>query len=81
MLYPLSVNDEGIHIKPEDMAIEKLYHCFYKEKLILVFKDVTESLNCYEVEDSVIIENVRNSNQNDVGKILEKFIQENNLKI
>ena len=81
MSNPISSNDEGVKIKPELMEKEKLYHCIFKNKLILFFKDEEEILNCYEIEESDLVEKVRNcTNKDDVSKIFEKYIQDNNLK-
>lgn len=81
MTEPVSISDDGIKIRPEQMIKEKLYHCFYKEKLLLVYKDDHDILNCYEIEESEIITQIRNSkNTNDIETILEHFIKTHDLK-
>ena len=35
----ISVNDDGVKLKPEIMEKEKLYHCVFNNKIILAFKD------------------------------------------
>ena len=81
MDYPLSSGEGGINIKPEKMEKEKLYHCIFNDKLILVFKDSQDVLNCYEVEEESLIERVKNSNDdNEVEKVFEDYIKEQNLK-
>ena len=37
MTEPIIANDEGVNVKPELMEKEKLYHCIYKDKVILVY--------------------------------------------
>jgi len=39
MDYPVSIDENGVNLKPEKMEKEKLYHCIFKNKVILVFKD------------------------------------------
>ena len=81
MSNPISFNEEGVKIKPELMEKEKLYHCVFKNKVILFFKDEDEILNCYEIEEPDLVEKVRDStDKDDVSKIFEKYIQDNNLK-
>jgi hypothetical protein len=78
---PLSVGDSGVNIKPEKMEKEKLYHCVFKNKIILIFKDSQDVLNCYEVEEESLVNKVKNSKTNDeVMKIFDDFIEQQNLK-
>ena len=80
MDYPISVNDEGINIKPETMEKEKLYHCFFKNKILLLFKDSQDFLNCYEIEEEDLVNKIKNCEKDsDVEKILEKYIEDNNI--
>ena len=51
MTYPISAEKDGVKIKPELMDTEKLYHCIFNDKVLLLFKDQNEILNCYEIED------------------------------
>ena len=81
MTSPVTAGEDGIKIKPELMEKEKLYHCFFQKKIMIVFKDEQELLNCYEIEEEDIIEKIRsNSNQVDIEKIFEDYIKEKNLK-
>jgi hypothetical protein len=81
MSNPLSVGDDGINIKPEKMEKEKLYHCIFKNKIILVFKDTQDVLNCYEIEEESLVNKVKNSkNDDDVLKIFEDYIEQQDLK-
>ena len=80
MDYPVIVNDDGINIKPENMEKEQLYHCIFKNKVLLLFKDSQDFLNCYEIEEEDLVNKIKNSSDENVEKILEKYIQENNIK-
>ena len=52
MDFAIEVNDDGVKVKPELMENEKFYHCIFKDKVILVFKDHQEFLNCFEFKIS-----------------------------
>ena len=80
-MYPISTSDDGVKIQPEKMEQEKLYHCVFKEKLLLFFKDVQDVLNCYEIEEQELIQKIKSiSNKNEIEKILEDYIKQNGLK-
>ncbi len=80
MDYPVVAEPEGIKIKPELMEIEKLYYCIYQNKVMLFFKDQSELLNCYEIEEKEIVETVKKSSSiEDIENILQKFIDQKNL--
>ena len=80
MTNPIISEKDGIKIKPELMEKEKLYHCVFQDKIMLVYKDNQENLNCYEIEEKEIVEKVKTSNQDDIEKILEEYIAKENLK-
>lgn len=81
MAYPVSSDDNGINIKPELMEKEKLYHHVFKDKVLLLFKDSKDFLNCYEIEDTELVNQVKNSKSDDeVEKIFEKYIQHEDTK-
>ena len=80
MSNPISFNDDGIKIKPEKMEKEKLYHCLFKGKVVLFYKDVQEILNCFEIEDTEIVDAVKNSKDQHIEKLLEDYIAQNKLK-
>jgi len=80
MTYPLTSEKDGIKIKSEIMKSETLYHCIFQNKVMLVYKDHNEILNCYEIEDEEIVSKVRLSKDTDIEKILEEYIREKNLK-
>ena len=80
MSYPLSSEKDGIKIQPDKMQPETLYHCVFKNKVMLVYKDQNEILNCYEIEEEEIVLKVKESKNDDIEKILEDYIQKENLK-
>ena len=82
MIYPLIAEKEGIKIKPEHMEKEKLYHCIFNEKVILVYKDSQDVMNCFEIEEKELVDQIRQCKDDDdrVEKIFEDYIQKNNLK-
>lgn len=81
MDYPVSADENGVNLKPEKMEKEKLYHCIFKNKAMLVFKDSQDVLNCYEIEQEDLVEKIRKaSNEDDLEKLLEDYIQGQNLK-
>ena len=80
MSYPLSSEKDGIKIKPDKMQPETLYHCIFQDKIMLVYKDHNEILNCYEINESEIVSKVKTSNEDDIEKILEEYIEKENLR-
>ncbi len=79
MTYPVVAEPEGIKIQPEKMEIDKLYYCIFNNEVFLFYKDQNEMLNCYEIEEKEIIDLVKQSSSEDIEKILEKFIEKENL--
>jgi hypothetical protein len=80
MDYPVSIDENGVNLKPEKMEKEKLYHCIFKNKVILVFKDSQDFLNCYEIEEEDLVNQIKKSNDDELEKLLEDYIQGKNLK-
>ena len=81
MTYPISTNPDGVKIMPQHMEKEKLYHCVYKEKILLIYKDDEDLLNCYEIEEQDLVEKVKtNGNQDEIEIILEEYLRQNNIK-
>ncbi len=80
MDYPVSIDENGVNLKPEKMEKEKLYHCIFKNKVILVFKDSQDFLNCYEIEEEDLVNQVKNSNDDELEKLLEDYIQDKDIK-
>ena len=81
-MYPVSSGDEGVKIQPENMEKEKLYHCVFKDKVLLFYKDVQDVLNCYEIEEADMVQKIKTiANKDDVEKFLEEYIKQNGLNI
>ena len=81
MDYPVSADENGVNLKPEKMEKEKLYHCIFKNKAMLVFKDSQDVLNCYEIEEKDLVEKIRKvTNEDDLEKLFEDYLNEQNLK-
>lgn len=80
MDYPVTVEKEGIKLRTEIMDVDKLYYCIYQEKVMLFFKDKNDLLNCYEIEEKEIVDEVKQSKEADIDSVLEKFIEKKNLK-
>ncbi|MFQ5572839.1 MAG: hypothetical protein ACE5EJ_01165 [Nitrosopumilaceae archaeon] len=81
MTNPITAGDDGIKIKPELMEKEKLYHCIFQDKVLLVYKDSQDVLNCYEIEEKELVEKVKQNSGNDsLEKIFEEYIERENLK-
>ena len=81
MNYPLTSEKDGIKMKPELMEIDKLYHCIFEDKIMLVFKDNMDMLHCYEIEEKELVDKVKAcSNPDDVETIFEDYIKKENLK-
>ena len=81
MTNPITSGDDGIKIKPELMEKEKLYHCIFQNKVLLVYKDSQDILNCYEIEEKELVEKVNQNSDNDsLEKIFDEYIERKNLK-
>ena len=81
MDYPITVNNDGLNIKPEQMEKERLYHCVFKNKVILLYKDSQEFLNCYEIEEEELVNQIKNSkNDEEIEKIFEDYVKREDIK-
>ncbi|AJM92834.1 MULTISPECIES: hypothetical protein [Nitrosopumilus] len=81
MDYPISVDENGVKIKPEKMEKEKLYHCIFKEKAMLVFKDSQDVMNCYEIEEKDLVEKIKKiDNDDDLEKLFDDYLKAQDLK-
>jgi len=81
VINPITAGDDGVKIKPELMEKEKLYHCIFQDKVLLVYKDSQDILNCYEIEEKELVEKVKQNSGNDnLEKIFEEYIERENLK-
>ncbi len=80
-MYPVSPGDDGIKIQPENMEKEKLYHCIFKNKVLLFYKDVQDVLNCFEIEEEDLVQKIKAlNNKDEVEKFLEEYIEQKGLK-
>ncbi len=79
MDYPIIVEPEGVKIKSEKMEVDKLYYCVYQEKILLFYKDSNELLNCYEIAEKDVVEEVKQSKSEDIEKILQQYVEKKNL--
>ena len=79
MDYPIVVEPEGVKIKSEKMEVDKLYYCVYQEKILLFYKDSNELLNCYEIAEKDVVEEVKQSKSEDIEKILQQYVEKKNL--
>lgn len=81
-MYPVSPGNDGVKIQPEKMEKEKLYHCVFKDKVLLFYKDVQDVLNCYEIEEEDLVQKIKMISNNDgVEKFLEEYIKQKGLNI
>ena len=81
MDYPVIAEKNGIKIKPEYMEKEKLYHCIFDDKVLLVYKDYQDFLNCYEIEEEDLVERIKKcDNEDDLEKLFDTYLKDQNLK-
>jgi hypothetical protein len=69
---PVTVNLDGVKLKPEKMIINELYHCIFENKVFLFYRDEEELLHCYEVEDPNAVREI-SANPADLKSILTKY--------
>ncbi len=82
MGYPLLPDEKGIKIIAQEMVPEKMYYCYHNNKVMLVYKDDQEFLNCYEIEEEGIVSMVKNCKTPDeIEKIINDYLAKNNLSI
>ena len=74
MEYPVTVQPDGVKLKPEKMIINQLYHCLFEDKVFLFYKDEEELLHCYEVENADAVREI-SANPSDIEAILKKYSQ------
>jgi hypothetical protein len=77
--YPIVVESEGVKIKSEKMEVDKLYYCLYQEKILLFYKEQNEMLNCYEIAEKDVVDEVKQSKSEDIENILQQYIAKKNL--
>jgi hypothetical protein len=69
---PVQSDSGGIKLKPENMEVDRLYHCIHEGKVFLFYKDKQDILHCYEVEDLSALEEI-SENPDCIEKILRKY--------
>ena len=79
MDYPVSAEPDGVKIKLEKIEVDKLYHCVFKDKVLLFYKDQNELLNCYEIEEKELADSIKKASPEEVENIIQKFIEKENL--
>jgi hypothetical protein len=72
--YPVTVQSDGVKLKPEKMIINHLYHCLFEDKVFLFYKDEEGLLHCYEVENADAVREI-SANPSDIETILKKYSQ------
>ena len=78
---PISADEGGVKFKPELMEQEKLYHCIFKNKAMLVFKDSQDMMNCYEIEEPALVEQIKKCpSDDDLEKLFQDYLQGKHLK-
>ena len=77
--YPIAVESDGVKIRSEKMEVDKLYYCIYQEKILLFYKEQNEMLNCYEIAEKDVVDEVKQSKSEDIEKILQRYIEKKNL--
>jgi hypothetical protein len=73
--YPIIVEKDGIKIKPEEMTVDKMYHCIYDRKVYIFYKDEENLTHCYEVDDPLVVQEIVN-NPDNLEDILLKHSEE-----
>lgn len=75
MTSPVYASEAGIKFRPEEMKPERLYHCIFKGKAMLVFKDSQDVLNCYEIEDRDLVEKIsRCSDDGELEALFDDYL-------
>ena len=81
MTYPVSADDNGVHIQPEQMQVERIYYCIFKSKAYLVYKDNQSMLNCYEIEEQSLVSQLEAcKDDNELERIFEDYIKNESKK-
>ena len=65
---------DGVRFDPDKMEGERLYHCMFGGKLVLVFKDTQDFVHCYEVEYQELVKMAGSVPQGGIDEVLEAYI-------
>ncbi len=66
---------DAIKVKPDEMVINKLYHCVFENRIFLFYKDDDGLLHCYEVGNPEAVREI-SKNPLEIETILEKYSRE-----
>ncbi|RNJ77535.1 MAG: hypothetical protein EB830_01720 [Nitrosopumilus sp. H13] len=81
MTYPVSAGENGLKLRPELMEKERLYHCMFKDKAMLLFKDSMDVLNCYEIEEADLVEKIRScKDDSELEDLFAEYIKGHDVK-
>ncbi|RNJ79566.1 MAG: hypothetical protein EB829_01825 [Nitrosopumilus sp. H8] len=81
MTYPVSAGENGLKLRPELMEKERLYHCMFKDKAMLLFKDSMDVLNCYEIEEPDLVEKIRScKDDSELEDLFAEYIKGHDVK-
>ena len=81
MDYPVSADENGVNFNPDNMEKEKLYQCIFKNKAMLAFKDSQDMMNCYEIEEPDLVEQIKKcSSDDELEKLFQDYLQGKHLK-
>ena len=74
---PIYADQNGIKFDPDAMEKERMYHCIYKDKAMLVFKDSQDMTNCYEIEDAELVNKIAQcSDDTELEALFEEYIKQ-----
>ncbi len=79
MASPVSAGKNGIKFRPEEMERERIYHCIFRGKAMLVFKDAQDVMNCYEVDDADLVDKIAEcTDYNELEAFFDAYLAEKN---
>lgn len=77
---PVSVGKNGVKFRPEEMERERLYHCVFRGKAMLIFKDAQDVMNCYEVDDADLVDKIAKcTDDKDLEVFFDAYLSEQNI--
>ena len=77
---PVRAAEGGVRFNPERMEAEKIYHCLFGGKLLLVFKDTQEFVHCYEVEEPELVKMAESAPPGGIDGVLHEYVNTLNKK-
>ena len=77
---PVRAAEGGVRFNPERMEAEKIYHCVFGGKLLLVFKDTQEFVHCYEVEEPELVKMAESAPPGGIDGVLHEYVNTLNKK-